>query len=220
MPRRLLTQGAAGRRVFESLQELEPYKSASRISIYLSMPAAEVQTGAIVRHALAAGKHVFVPYLHKAPPDAPDTPPRVMDMVRLESLHDYESLELDRWGIPSVDAASVDARQRVLGGPDEAAAPELDLILVPGVAFDLDDAGSVRRLGHGKGFYDFFLNRYLARHAGGPECPPPLLYGLALTEQLLAPASDEQVPTGPHDRRLHGLVLGSGEVRESATRSI
>ena len=219
-PLRSLMKLAPGRRVFESLQDFKPYQDATRISIFLSMPAAEVQTDAIVRHALAAGKHVFVPHLYKLPSGTPDAPARVMDMVRLESVHDYESLHLDRWGIPSIDPASVPGRQRVLGASDASDAATLDLMLMPGVAFDLDGAGSVRRLGHGKGFYDFFLCRYLARHGASPERPPLLLYGLALTEQLLAPASGEQVPTDTHDRRLHGLVLGNGEIRDSSTRSI
>ncbi|UNI13525.1 5-formyltetrahydrofolate cyclo-ligase [Purpureocillium takamizusanense] len=215
------------RHIFESLKDFEPYRNAARISIYLSMPAAEVQTDAIVRHALAAGKHVFVPYLHRPPVEMSDAPARVMDMVHLKSVQDYESLTRDRWGIPSIDLATVHERQRILGGTetqtsddDDDAAATLDLMLMPGVAFDFDDAGSVRRLGHGKGFYDFFLNRYLAQQHSSPERPPLRLYGLALTEQLLAPGSGDEVPTGAHDRRLHGLVLGSGEIRHSSTSSV
>lgn len=222
IPRPSLTAPDTGRNIFESLRDFKPYKDATRISIYLSMPAAEVQTDAIVRDALAAGKQVFVPYLHKSPLETPDTPARVMDMVHLRSVQDYESLTLDRWGIPSIDPATVHERQRILGGPDaqRSDAATLDLMLMPGVAFDFDEAGSVRRLGHGKGFYDFFLNRYLAKQGSSTERPPLRLYGLALTEQLLASGSGEEVPTGAHDRRLHGLVLGSGEIRQSSTSSV
>lgn len=224
-PFSLLTSAITGRRIFEALKDFKPYKDAGRISIYLSMPAAEVQTDAIVRHALDAGKQVFVPYLHRSPLETSDTPARVMDMVRLQSIQDYESLQLDRWGIPSIDPATVHDRQRILGGPDVHRSDKstLDLILMPGVAFDFDEAGSVRRLGHGKGFYDFFLNRYLAKmdpSGGSLDRPPLLLYGLALTEQLLSASSGEQVPTGPYDRNLHGLVLGSGQIRESSNSSI
>ncbi|KAL3965350.1 hypothetical protein ACCO45_002354 [Purpureocillium lilacinum] len=190
-----------GRNIFESLRDFKPYKDATRISIYLSMPAAEVQTDAIVRDALAAGKQVFVPYLHKSPLETPDTPARVMDMHR-----------------PG-HRPRAPAHPR---GPDaqRSDAATLDLMLMPGVAFDFDEAGSVRRLGHGKGFYDFFLNRYLAKQGSSTERPPLRLYGLALTEQLLASGSGEEVPTGAHDRRLHGLVLGSGEIRQSSTSSV
>ncbi|KND88828.1 putative 5-formyltetrahydrofolate cyclo-ligase [Tolypocladium ophioglossoides CBS 100239] len=216
---------AQSRKIFESLKDFKPYKDASRISIYLSMPASEVQTDDIVRHALDAGKQVFVPYLHKSPLEMPNAPARVMDMVHLKSIQDYESLKLDRWGIPSIDPATVHHRQRILGGPDvhRSDVSTLDLMLMPGVAFDFDEAGSARRLGHGKGFYDYFLNRYLARmdpSGGSLDGPPLLLYGLALTEQLLSASSGELVPMGPHDRNLHGLVLGSGEIRESSNRSI
>lgn len=194
------------------------------------MPAAEIQTDAIVRHALAAGKHVFVPYLHRSSLETPDTPARVMDMVRLESLQDYESLGRDRWGIPSVDPATVHSRPRILGEPGvlRSDLATLDMMVMPGVAFDVDQAGSVRRLGHGKGFYDLFINRYLsaiegkelADHEIGKENgdikrPSLSLYGLALAEQLIPATSDEQVPTGPHDRTLHGLILGNGEIKTS-----
>ncbi len=58
----------------------------------------------------------------------------------------------------------------------------LDLVLVPGVAFDLYG----RRLGRGKGYYD----RMLA-NARGETC------GIAFEEQIL-----EAVPVEPHDRQL------------------
>ncbi|KAJ3519193.1 hypothetical protein NM208_g14221 [Fusarium decemcellulare] len=191
------------RRIFEALKDFQPYKDASRISIYLAMPTAEVQTDAIVRDALATGKQVFVPYLHKSPLQTPDTPTR-----------------LDRWGIPSVDPATVHQRQRILGGPDAHHSEQatLDFMLVPGVAFDFDEAGSIRRLGHGKGFYDFFINRYLAKieTKGLAQEKPLLLYGLALTEQLVPVSAEQRIPTDAHDRRLNGLILGNGEVKTAS----
>lgn len=206
-----------GRQIYEVLQNFKPYRDANRISIYLSMPAAEIQTDAIVRHALAAGKQVFVPYLHKSPLEIPGTPARVMDMVRLEDVQDYESLMLDRWGIPSVDPSTVYKRQHILGGPDahHSESATLDLVLMPGVAFDIDQGGSVRRLGHGKGFYDFFLNRYVAKAEAKHilEKRPLLLYGLALTEQFITASDGHAVPTGQYDRGLHGLILGNGEIK-------
>ena len=62
----------------------------------------------------------------------------------------------------------------------------LDLILVPGIAFDLKG----HRLGRGKGYYD----RLLAE-AGGPTC------GVAFDEQIVS-----QIPTEPHDVRLNCIL--------------
>ncbi|KAG6020549.1 hypothetical protein E4U41_002814 [Claviceps citrina] len=211
---------AQSRSIFESLKNFKPYVDARRISIYLSMPSGEIQTDAIVRHALDSGKQVFVPYLHKSPLDTSDTPARVMDMVHLKNIQDYESLKPDRWGIPSIDPATVHERQRILGGPDahhHSDRAGLDLMLLPGVAFDLDEAGAIRRLGHGKGFYDHFMNRYLAKtRSSDTEARPTQFYGLALTEQLLSGGPGEQIPMGQYDRRLHGLVLGNGQIKQSS----
>ncbi|CAK7227236.1 hypothetical protein SBRCBS47491_006502 [Sporothrix bragantina] len=216
--------------IYGSLSRFPPFANARRVAVFLSMPAAEVQTDAIVRHALASGKQVFVPYLHKpnAAVKAGDyIPPRVMDMVQLHDVDDYEALERDRWGIPSVSASSVESRRRVLGDGEEDMPqdPEekhqqhqhpvlstLDLILMPGVAFDVDPATRrIHRCGHGRGFYDYFLHRYALKMAAAhyASVPSVRLYGLALTEQVMPAHS---VPTGPHDQPLDGLITGDGTV--------
>ncbi|KAB5523871.1 hypothetical protein GE09DRAFT_482609 [Coniochaeta sp. 2T2.1] len=204
--------------VFNVLRNFKPFVEARRVSIFLSMPTGEVQTDAIVRHAIDSGKEVFVPYLHRNPLPSPDLPARVMDMVRLRDLADYQSLKPDRWGIPSIDPATVHERQRILGGPDAHHSDQalLDLILLPGVAFDISpETGEIRRLGHGKGFYDYFINRIKAKAASlGVGESPVMLYALALHEQLLRSPSEGEVPVGPFDQRLDGLILGNGEIIE------
>ena len=65
------------------------------------------------------------------------------------------------------------------------------LILAPGLAFDR----SLRRIGRGKGYYDRFLARL--RAAGRPF----KAVGLAFAEQL-----EPEVPVGPHDQLLDGLI--------------
>lgn len=188
------------------------------------MPNGEIQTDAIVRDALQSGKEVFVPYLHRNPISSAGLPPRVMDMVRLRDLQDYESLKPDRWGIPSVDPSTVHERQMIFGGPDAQHSEEalLDLILIPGVAFDADPAtGAIRRLGHGKGFYDYFISRHNAKSTSlGKQDPPVLLYGLALSEQFLASPSEGSVPVGPLDQTLDGLILGNGDIKTPAEHKI
>ncbi len=208
-----------GAAVLAALLDFKPYVEAQRVSVFLSMPSGEVQTDAIVRHSLASGKQVFVPYLHKPPLAYPGSPPRLMDMVQLKSLADYESLKPDRWGIPSIDPVTIHERRRILGDPGTQLSdqPTLDLILVPGVAFDVEpQSRQIRRCGHGKGFYDLFIERYASQVAvsGSEQTPPILLCGIALCEQVLLPSREESVPVGPFDKLLDGLVSGDGTIRE------
>jgi 5-formyltetrahydrofolate cyclo-ligase len=206
-----------GSAVFKSILNFRPYQEAKRIAIYLSMPTGEIQTDAIVRHALGSGKQVFVPYLYKPSNPPPDTPRSVMDMLDLRSLSDYDSLERDSWGIPTIGPDTVDEREHVLSKESQP----LDMILMPGVAFDIDPKSRfVRRLGHGKGFYDYFLHRYMQNRGShvkepgaGPETDA-LLYGLALDEQVLKFDAGPSVPVGEHDNLLHGLLLGGGRIVE------
>jgi len=55
----------------------------------------------------------------------------------------------------------------------------LDLVVVPGVAFDRD----LNRIGHGKGYYDNFFQRCF-EHAKQKERPPPTL-GIFMTKTVL-----------------------------------
>ena len=144
------------------------YQSAKNISVYLSMPNGEISTRCIVEDALRKGKRVFVPYLYKEHIEGDSKVSAVMDMISLHSELDYNSLQPDKWGIPTLDEASVPGRARVMGAhskvEDVAVAGTgigavLDMMVMPGVAFDCER----RRLGHGKGYYDFFLHRYQER---------------------------------------------------------
>jgi 5-formyltetrahydrofolate cyclo-ligase len=182
------------------------------------MPSGEIQTDSIVRHALESGKQVFVPFLHRSRSPSPDTPKSVMDMVDIRTLRDYESLQRDSWGIPTIDSETVKEREHILETPTGTSG-KLDMILMPGVAFQSDSiTGFVKRLGHGKGFYDFFLHIYLeGRGILGKDLSlgpgtDALLYGLALEEQLLEPETQLSVPAGEYDHLLHGLFVGNGTV--------
>jgi len=142
---------------------MDEYQRAKRISVYLSMDTREIQTRRIVLHALDQGKTVFVPYIHKAREPDTNRSSSIMSMLALHSRDDYESLQPDKWGIPSLAAESVEQRRNCLGGlglldgkPTQSLFREqggLDLIVVPGVAFDANR----NRLGHGKGYYDKFF---------------------------------------------------------------
>ncbi|KAI4119163.1 MAG: hypothetical protein LQ345_000873 [Seirophora villosa] len=200
-----------------TLLSLPEYHAARRIGIYLSMPKGELATGPIVTEALRQGKEVYVPYIHKAAAAPSEARTSVMDMVSLHAKEDFERLEADSWGIPTPSESSIAGRKRCLGemnlhpqtseGAGEGM-QHLDVIVMPGMAFDR----RLARLGHGKGYYDFFLSRYKQGlgASNDSESKMPFLVGLALEEQILP--EETEVPEGPHDWRLNALVIGDRPV--------
>jgi 5-formyltetrahydrofolate cyclo-ligase len=71
----------------------------------------------------------------------------------------------------------------------------LDLILVPGVAFDLQG----RRLGRGKGYYDRLLTAL--RGSVGRTLALPTACAVAFDEQIV-----DEVPAEPHDVRMDCIL--------------
>jgi 5-formyltetrahydrofolate cyclo-ligase len=171
-------------RITAEVLNLPAYQKARRISAFLSMPSREVSTYEIVLHAIDNGKIVFVPYIHQNRTNTSQKLASVMDMLALHSKEDLESLKPDAWGIPTLDESSIASRENVLSGhgidnvvTGANSAPEsphglgLDIMLVPGVAFDMEN----RRLGHGKGYYDRYLQRYKDTVASRSEARMPHL---------------------------------------------
>jgi 5-formyltetrahydrofolate cyclo-ligase len=75
----------------------------------------------------------------------------------------------------------------------------IDLVIVPGLAFD----GAGNRLGRGRGFYDRFLARPNFR---GIAC------GFALETQMV-----DAIPAGPHDMKIDMLVTDAAVRRFAKT---
>ncbi|CAI7608171.1 unnamed protein product [Penicillium bialowiezense] len=175
-------QSSAATIKFLSLAE---YQNAKSIAVYLSMPGGELSTTGIVRDALQSGKKVYIPYIYTK-----DTT-SVMDMLALGSMTEFESLQPDKWGIPSLQATQIEGRANGL-------AQGLDLIVMPGMAFDR----GFRRLGHGKGYYDHFLTQYSKQTS-----KMPFLVALSLQDQLLS----EEIPVVEHDWLVDAIVVGDGK---------
>lgn len=108
------------------------------------------------------------------------------EALELWAVADMRELEIGTFGIhePGQELRRDASRRR---RPEE-----LDLVLVPGVAFDVHGG----RLGYGKGHYDRLLDRL-----------PPLAprVGVAFDEQVL-----ERVPQEPHDVSMTHLLTPGG----------
>ncbi|KAH9172159.1 5-formyltetrahydrofolate cyclo-ligase [Lactarius sanguifluus] len=164
------------------------FSQATTISCYLSMPTGEVDTSAVTEAILASGKNLFVPKVGT-------TLPGGMDFLRVHNEEDLRSLPDGVWGIKEPQFQYRDAPRTK--ATDEDGAP-LDVILIPGVAFDR----SLARLGHGKGYYDRFLTSYTSL-ASARRTTKPLFVGLALREQVLAAG---EVPVGANDVQVDMVV--------------
>lgn len=168
------TKSQAEVRMLKFLQNWEVFKKAAAIHIFLSKQD-EPDTRPIIEHGWNSGKQIGVPLV------LPDT------LVLFHSeLNSFEDLKSGAFGIlePSPE--------RLLKMNPEI----FDLVIVPGVAFDQQGG----RLGHGKGYYDRFL-----------ELSRAFRLGLAFDCQLL-----ETVPTELHDVPMHAILTESGIVEVNA----
>ncbi|MFQ5465661.1 MAG: 5-formyltetrahydrofolate cyclo-ligase [Thermodesulfobacteriota bacterium] len=172
-------------RVAERLLSLPSYRSARRLALYSSFRG-EVLTDEIFQHALSSKREVYFPKVSEAA--------RALVFCRVTGPEDL--------GPGSYNIAEP-------AGIHDAAAPgELDLIVVPGVAFDLTGA----RLGYGKGYYDASLRAAPAPGpgraggtAGGEKAagtPPGPVVALAYEFQVYGGT----IPVEDHDVRVDTLV--------------
>jgi 5-formyltetrahydrofolate cyclo-ligase len=165
---------ARSRRVWERLTALSCYQHASVILGYMAFDK-EVLTDGLLRQAMASGKQVVLPVVQA-------------DRLRL-ALYAVRNLERDV--VPGYRGI---LEPRPLYTHPVALA-ELELVLVPGVAFDLWGV----RLGFGIGYYDRLLGEL-------PQGIPTV--GLAFDFQVVP-----RLPRQPHDIALDAIVIESRVIR-------
>lgn len=144
--------------VWTRLFALPEYETADSVGLFLSMPHGEIDTREACRRVLTDGKTLYVPRVGL------DFENPTMVMTRVAAAGDdgihgcggampYDDWPRNRWGIP-------EAPHRTSGSngdeePYPVAQPgDIDLLVVPGLAFDRSGA----RLGQGKGYYDRFIS--------------------------------------------------------------
>ncbi|HIJ88932.1 MAG TPA: 5-formyltetrahydrofolate cyclo-ligase [Desulfuromonadales bacterium] len=154
-----------------NLLSLDEYAAADCIALYA--PAHnETDTELLLAAAFRAGKRVLFPAVCG----------QQMVFRRVERL---EELQKGAFGILEPCRTGADHQ-----------ADEADLIVIPGVGFDL----SGHRIGYGKGFYDRFLHH--------PDCSAHLI-GLCHDFQLI----EELIPADAHDIPMEIIVSDRRIVR-------
>lgn len=157
---RTVDDGALCRYVLES----EWFRQAMTIMAYTAIPP-EVDLSPVLEAILAAGKTLIMP---RCEADGMMTARRIDDLGQLTS---------GTYGIPEPNSDA-----------PVVSAAEIDLILVPGMAFD----ASGRRLGRGKGYYDRFLSDFHGKTMG-------------ICGQLM-----EEIPVEQHDITMDAVAVDRG----------
>lgn len=143
------------------------YRAARTVMLYHPLWD-EVDTRPMIRHALSCGKRVILPTVHGD------------DIVTVEVTADTEWREGD-FGILEPVAPPYEGT--------------IDLVVVPGVAFDRSGG----RLGRGRGYYD----RFLARH------PESTRIGICFDFQIV-----DRVPREPFDLTMHSVIAEGGTEKQ------
>jgi 5-formyltetrahydrofolate cyclo-ligase len=158
----------------ELCERLKPQLQSARTILFFAPLADELDLWPLLEELAPAGKVVALPWF--------DPATQSYRARRVKTLAD------------EIVTGNFGVREPASSCP-EISLETFDLVLVPGVAFDL----SGNRLGRGKGYYD----RLLAR-ASGIKC------GVGHDFQLL-----EKIPAGPHDAKVNHVLTPTRCVKAS-----
>jgi len=152
----------ASRAIYEKLIAMEVFQKAQCIGAFLSLPT-EVHTNEIIHACWEQGSTVCVPYY------IPEK--KYYGMSRLDPS---APIQMKKWNVREPE------------NPDPVDPGQLDLILVPAMAFDVHGV----RLGHGGGHYD----RLLLNVKG-------FRLGIAFQDQVV-----DELPREPHDQCVQAIL--------------
>jgi len=151
-------------KIKEKILALPEFRAAHKILLYASFNS-EVDTLDLLKYCLDSGKVIALPKV--------DNDNGRLALYRMEDMNEVAAGYM---GIPEPQVPE-DRRMH---------AEEMDLIIVPGVAFD----GHCNRLGYGKGFYD----KLLAQVAKAKIAP-------AYEEQIV-----EDIPSETYDIKMDKII--------------
>lgn len=149
-------------RICERIVKMNEYLKAKRVLCYSALPD-EVQTGGLLREIMRSGRELYLPRTRGS----------ALDIVRVTP---ESQLVPGAFGVmepPTGELADIS---------------DMDLVLVPGVAFDRKG----NRLGYGKGYFDRLLS--------GCTCP---VIGLAFEFQVF-----DHIPVREGDVPMDKVITG------------
>jgi 5-formyltetrahydrofolate cyclo-ligase len=153
--------------IYETLNLLPEFRSAERILFYVSNKD-ELDTRQFIKNRLDTGKLVLVPKIHEG-------------SLKANVIMTWSDLAPGQMGILEPTEAH------------EVPAESIDLVIVPGLAFDRNGM----RIGYGAGHYDRFLK----------TCPA-VRVALAYHEQL-----HDEIPTEDHDQAMNIIITDKELIR-------
>lgn len=168
-------QDEAARAVFAQIRTFEPYRRARTVMAYMACRG-ELSLEAVIRDALQSGKTLLLPRCES---------PGVMTARR---IHDMDDLVPGAYGLPEPEEDCGIVQPQ-----------DIDLILVPGVAFDRMG----HRLGQGGGYYDRLLRESRALRVG-------VCHDFALLDS---------VPYEAHDVNMDMIITPGGIIRMESENS-
>jgi 5-formyltetrahydrofolate cyclo-ligase len=158
--------GQSGRAMIDHILATDQFHSARTVMGYWSI-GSEIDTQPFLHAVLDQAKTLILPKINR--------PAGVLDLYQVTNLE--TDLQTGIWNIREPNPTIC----------KPAIATQIDLILVPGVAFDRQGG----RLGHGKGYYDKLL----------AQCPQAYKIAAAFEAQVF-----DKVPTDPHDIPIDALI--------------
>jgi 5-formyltetrahydrofolate cyclo-ligase len=155
------------KQILLNLSKTKEYLNSSNIMFYLATKS-EVQTEEIIKTSIKIDKNIFVPIILRD----------CIDLVASKLIDFDRDLERGKKGI-------LEPKQEYyrLFPPEN-----IDLVILPGIAFDLKG----NRIGRGLGYYDNFLSKVK---------PSTRLIALAFEIQLV-----KKVPVNKYDIPVHKII--------------
>lgn len=201
-------------KVWNRLFLLPEYQAAKSVGIFLSMPSGEICTDLALQACVDANKDIYVPQVGQNFENA--------DMELVKVLYDkttstttatttpdnkillfHHSWPRNKWGIPEPPADM----------PIQAAKPgDIDLLIVPGLAFDRNG----NRLGQGKGYYDRFIARMTMTTSSSSSTSVSQRRHLPLVAVALDCQMVESVPVQAYDQTMDRILLPFEEINISS----